>query len=91
MRPFATKDFLFILTARFQTFLNSKYPKSMKNCAQAILLFTGYPLEPIVALEIQKSYQTQVPLAANNSKPKHAVPAAKFKHITVSRTKAKKA
>jgi len=29
----------------------------MKNYAQAILLFTGYPLEPIVALEIQKSYQ----------------------------------
>lgn len=31
----------------------------MKEYAQAILQFTGYPLEPIVALAINKSYQTQ--------------------------------
>ncbi len=29
----------------------------MKNYAQAILQFTGYPLEPIVAWQLKKSYQ----------------------------------
>jgi hypothetical protein len=32
----------------------------MKNDAQAILLFTGHPLEPIVALQVQKTIQTQL-------------------------------
>lgn len=32
----------------------------MKNNAQAILQFTGYPLEPIVALEINKSFQSRL-------------------------------
>jgi hypothetical protein len=32
----------------------------MKNDAQAILLFTGHPLEPIVALQVQKSIQSQL-------------------------------
>ena len=32
----------------------------MKKHAQAILQFTGYPLEPIVAYQIKKSYQFPV-------------------------------
>ena len=41
----------------------------MKNHAQAILLLTGYPLEPIVALQINKSLQAQVPATAANATP----------------------
>jgi hypothetical protein len=32
----------------------------MKNNAQAILQFTAYPLEPIVALQINKTLQSYV-------------------------------
>jgi len=37
----------------------------MKNNAQAILLLTGHPLEPIVALEVQKSLQARLVTTAN--------------------------
>lgn len=40
----------------------------MKNYAQAILQFTGYPLEPIVALQINKSYQSHT-LAGSTIQP----------------------
>jgi len=40
----------------------------MKQHAQAILLFTGYPLEPIVALEIKKSFQSSLPPAAQGQR-----------------------
>jgi hypothetical protein len=40
----------------------------MKNHAQAILL-TGHPLEPIVALQINKSLQAQVSLHYVNTTP----------------------
>lgn len=46
----------------------------MKNHAQAILQFTGYPLEPIVALEIKKSYQLHLQIAWSNAAP-HAAEA----------------
>ena len=36
----------------------------MKQNAQAILLFTGYPLEPIVALQVRKSFQSQAATVA---------------------------
>jgi hypothetical protein len=52
--------FLFILTAEIQTFRTFQYPTIMKKHAQAILLFTGYPLEPIVALQVKKSYQSHL-------------------------------
>jgi hypothetical protein len=39
----------------------------MKNDAQAILLFTGHPLEPIVALQVQKSIQTQLSQAKKST------------------------
>lgn len=38
----------------------------MKNHAQAILQFTGYPLEPIVALEVNKSLQSKLNVASRN-------------------------
>ena len=39
----------------------------MKQHAQAILQFTGYPLEPIVALQLNKSYQSNT--SAGNALP----------------------
>ena len=41
----------------------------MKNHAQSILQFTGYPLEPIVAQEVQKIYQTKLIVASLNTSP----------------------
>ena len=58
--------FLYILTAAIQTVRLFQYPNVMKQHAQAILLLTGYPLEPIVALQIKKSFQSQLPAAMNN-------------------------
>jgi hypothetical protein len=45
----------------------------MKNDAQAILLFTGHPLEPIVAFQVQKSIQSQL------SQAKRSAAASTFK------------
>ena len=41
----------------------------MKNYAQAILQFTRYPLEPIVALQINKSFQLQPYTLEGNARP----------------------
>lgn len=38
----------------------------MKNYAQNILQFSGYPLEPIVAKEVKKSYESKLVIAARN-------------------------
>ena len=41
----------------------------MKNFAQAILQFTRYPLEPNVALQINKSFQFQPNTSDDNIRP----------------------
>jgi hypothetical protein len=38
----------------------------MKNHAQDILQFSGYPLEPIVALEVKKIYESKLKVVARN-------------------------
>jgi hypothetical protein len=44
----------------------------MKNNAQAILL-AGYPLEPIVALHVKKTYELQIEAALAATPQAHAV------------------
>jgi hypothetical protein len=38
----------------------------MKNYAQDILQFSGYPLEPIVAMEVKKIYESKLKVVARN-------------------------
>ena len=38
----------------------------MKNYAQDILQFSGYPLEPIVAREVKKIYESKLKVVARN-------------------------
>ena len=53
----------------------------MKN-AQAILQFSGYPLEPIVALEVKKSYDSKLVVASRNyTSPHYAKPQQKSINI----------
>jgi hypothetical protein len=59
-------QFLSTLTPETTTFSKSNNPILMKNYAQAILQFTGYPLEPIVALQINKSFQSRTITSDNN-------------------------
>jgi hypothetical protein len=39
----------------------------MKNDAHALLQFIGYPLEPIVALHVTKSYQSHIQAALSTA------------------------
>lgn len=55
----------------------------MKNHAQAILQFSDYPLEPIVALEVKKSYDSKLVVASRNyTSPHYARPQQKNLNIT---------
>ena len=77
--------FIRILTQEKETFLKSILPIHMKNQAQAILQFTGYPLEPIVALAVNKSLQSRLFLAFSKGLPGSTDPLQKegFVYTTI--------
>jgi hypothetical protein len=69
MQPFLqTCFFRLTLTAAIQTFSKGHNLIRMKTDTQAILQYSSYPLEPIVALTVTKNYQSYLRVVYNNKK-----------------------
>jgi hypothetical protein len=61
--------FRLTLTAGKKTFSKAHNPIHMKTDTQAILQYSSYPLEPIVALTVIKNYQSYLRVVYSEAKP----------------------